>query len=57
MFRNNEPGLLPKHVLAMSSIAESTKQAGKDNIGQKGIGFKSVFAISGKFLINICRVH
>ena len=40
---NNEQGFRPKDVLSLCSVAVSTKVAGQ-HIGQKGLGFKSVFA-------------
>lgn len=45
----NERGFTEKNVIALSSIGESTKDATNPGyIGQKGIGFKSVFKISPK---------
>lgn len=42
---NNEMGFLPKNVAAICQIGQSSKQAGI-SIGQKGLGFKSVFSCS-----------
>eukprot|EP00035_Acanthoeca_spectabilis_P014531 m.279483 g.279483 ORF g.279483 m.279483 type:complete len:3125 (-) comp16159_c3_seq1:116-9490(-) len=44
---NNERGFLPKDVLSIASIASSSKQGGKF-IGQKGLGFKSVFSVTAE---------
>eukprot|EP01117_Protostelium_nocturnum_P013720 TRINITY_DN5152_c0_g1_i1.p1 TRINITY_DN5152_c0_g1~~TRINITY_DN5152_c0_g1_i1.p1 ORF type:complete len:2262 (+),score=526.63 TRINITY_DN5152_c0_g1_i1:103-6888(+) len=40
---NNEVGFLPKDVNSLCSLGDSTKEGGI-HIGQKGLGFKSVFA-------------
>ena len=46
--RNNELGFMPKHVRALCHVGASSKGKGaKGYIGQKGIGFKSVFRVSG----------
>ncbi len=47
--QNNEIGFSEKNVSAICSVSESTKKledASKGYIGEKGIGFKSVFRIS-----------
>jgi hypothetical protein len=44
--RNNERGFRCCDLKALSSIADSTKKGKSGYIGHKGIGFKSVFAIS-----------
>ena len=45
---NNELGFQFKNVDAISSVGESTKKSSKDAgyIGEKGIGFKSVFSVT-----------
>jgi len=45
---NNERGFKPEHVKAICSIRDSTKGKadGRRYIGEKGIGFKSVFVVS-----------
>ena len=46
-FENNEVGFSERNVLALCSIGKSTKQASDPRyIGNKGIGWKSVFKIS-----------
>ena len=49
----NEKGFTPENVFAITGIAEASKNisAGKVEIGEKGIGFKSVFGIADKVLI------
>jgi hypothetical protein len=42
-FANNERGFSERNVMALSAIGESTKASSSGYIGQKGIGFKSVF--------------
>ena len=47
--RNNESGFLARHVRALCSVGESSKGTGGSGyIGQKGIGFKSVFRVSSR---------
>ena len=47
VFENNEAGFAERHVLAICSMGESTKQASDAGyIGNKGIGFKSVFKLT-----------
>ncbi len=44
---NNEVGFLEKHIRAICDVGRSTKGAHRSGyIGQKGIGFKSVFRIT-----------
>lgn len=52
-FTYNEKGFTPANVFAITGIAEASKNisAGKVEIGEKGIGFKSVFGIADKVLI------
>ena len=49
----NETGFTPENVFAITGIAEKSKNisADKVEIGEKGIGFKSVFGIAKKVLI------
>ncbi|MDO4179023.1 MAG: hypothetical protein Q4D21_07525 [Phascolarctobacterium sp.] len=49
----NEKGFTPFNVFAITGIAEAAKNiiADKVEIGEKGIGFKSVFGIASKVLI------
>lgn len=44
--KNNERGFLKKHVEALCSVGGTTKDKSSGYIGEKGIGFKSVFLIS-----------
>lgn len=52
-FTYNEKGFTPANVFAITGIAEKFKNisAEKVEIGEKGIGFKSVFGIADKVLI------
>lgn len=43
---NNEAGFLPQHVAALCSAGESSKKNKTGYIGEKGIGFKSVFKVT-----------
>ncbi len=49
----NEVGFTPFNVFAITGIAEAAKNvsASKNEIGEKGIGFKSVFGVAQKVLI------
>ncbi|CAG9234826.1 DUF3883 domain-containing protein [Burkholderia vietnamiensis] len=49
-FFNNEVGFAEKNVRALCGVGRSTKAADKKSgfIGEKGIGFKSVFQVSNK---------
>lgn len=49
----NEVGFTPFNVFAITGIAEAAKNvsAAKNEIGEKGIGFKSVFGVAKKVLI------
>lgn len=49
----NEIGFTPENVFAITGIAEKSKNisADKVEIGEKGIGFKSVFGIANRVLI------
>ncbi len=49
----NEKGFSPFNVFAITGIAEAAKNisASKNEIGEKGIGFKSVFGVANKVLI------
>jgi hypothetical protein len=48
VFRNNEDGFTETHMRALCNVGTSTKKGGKGYIGQKGIGFKSVFSVSAR---------
>lgn len=48
---SNEDGFLEEHVKAICSTGESTKAKAEGYIGEKGIGFKSVFKIAKKIHI------
>jgi hypothetical protein len=43
---NNEAGFLPENVAALCSAGESSKKNRTGYIGEKGIGFKSVFKVT-----------
>lgn len=45
---NNETGFAPENVQALCDVGNSTKAKRDGFIGEKGIGFKSVFAISDR---------
>ncbi len=49
----NEVGFTPFNVFAITGIAEAAKNisASKNEIGEKGIGFKSVFGVADRVLI------
>ena len=49
----NETGFTPFNVFAITGIAEAAKNVSSDKveIGEKGIGFKSVFGVADKVLI------
>ena len=49
----NETGFTPFNVFAITGIAEAAKNtsSAQNQIGEKGIGFKSVFGVSDKVLI------
>ncbi len=53
VFTYNETGFTPNNVFAITGIAEAAKNIKSDKveIGEKGIGFKSVFGIADKVLI------
>ena len=53
IFTYNEKGFKPENVFAITGIAEASKNisADKVEIGEKGIGFKSVFGIADRVLI------
>ncbi|MCY4554602.1 MAG: RNA chaperone Hfq [Candidatus Poribacteria bacterium] len=44
--RNNEVGFNPDNVDAICAVGETTKKKGQGYIGEKGIGFKSVFRVT-----------
>jgi hypothetical protein len=45
---SNEDGFTEDNIRAICSIGESTKKSSKGYIGEKGIGFKSVFKVARK---------
>jgi hypothetical protein len=45
---SNEDGFKPENVEAMCSARDSTKTASEGYIGEKGIGFKSLFRVASK---------
>ncbi|KEF63281.1 uncharacterized protein A1O9_01258 [Exophiala aquamarina CBS 119918] len=47
----NEDGFQPEHLRAICNVNQSTKKGTQGYIGEKGIGFKSVFAVAWKVLI------
>lgn len=53
IFTYNEKGFTPQNVIGITGIAEQIKNIspGKIEIGEKGIGFKSVFGIADSVLI------
>ncbi len=46
--QNNETGFTPQQVLSLCSVGQSTKDKALGYIGEKGIGFKSVFRITNQ---------
>ena len=57
-FENNEVGFTERNVLALCSIGKSTKQASDPRyIGNKGIGWKSVFKISPRPQVHSRNYH
>ena len=47
MMANNEVGFFEANITAICKVGDSTKSKSKaENIGEKGIGFKSVFSVS-----------
>lgn len=48
VLESNEDGFSEDHVKAICSTGESTKTVAKGYIGEKGIGFKSVFKVAKK---------
>ncbi|CAF3965146.1 unnamed protein product, partial [Rotaria sp. Silwood1] len=48
LLSNNEQGLRARDVLAICSLAVSTKTIEQEHIGEKGVGFKSVFGASNE---------
>ncbi|RMZ79163.1 hypothetical protein DV738_g3554, partial [Chaetothyriales sp. CBS 135597] len=47
----NEDGFTPDNVAAICNVGKSTKKGAQGYIGEKGIGFKSVFMVAYKVLI------
>ena len=56
-FRNNEEGFTEDNVVALCNIGASTKGAVAGYIGQKGIGFKSVFKVSQRPRVHSRSYH
>ena len=57
-FDNNEVGFTPKNVRALCSMGESTKLAADPRfIGNKGIGFKSVFKMTSRPRVHSRQFH
>jgi HSP90 family molecular chaperone len=46
MVNNNESGFTESNIRALCDIGNSTKASTAGYIGQKGIGFKSVFRVA-----------
>lgn len=46
LIQNNEKGFTEKHVRALCDVGQSTKSKKLGYIGEKGIGFKSVFRVT-----------
>ena len=46
--QNNEAGFTPEQVLSLCSVGQSTKAKALGYIGEKGIGFKSVFRVTNQ---------
>jgi hypothetical protein len=46
--RNNETGFSERNIRALCSVGETTKTTKAGFIGEKGIGFKSVFTVSDR---------
>jgi len=46
IIRNNEVGFFPNNVDAICAVGKSTKEKTQGYIGEKGIGFKSVFRVT-----------
>lgn len=47
----NEDGFTPANLRAICNVGQSTKKGAQGYIGEKGIGFKSVFMVAWKVLI------
>ena len=46
IIQNNETGFCPENVDALCAVGKTTKQKAQGYIGEKGIGFKSVFRVT-----------
>jgi hypothetical protein len=55
--KNNEKGFREKDILALCSVGRSTKKGIAGFIGQKGIGFKSVFRVTDSAEIHSKGFH
>ena len=51
IIESNEDGFTKENIAALCSFGRSTKVYHRDNIGEKGIGFKSVFSVASKVQI------
>ena len=56
-FCNNEEGFTENNIVALCNIGASTKAAVAGYIGQKGIGFKSVFKVSQRPRVHSRTYH
>ena len=61
---NNEAGFTEKNIEAICAVGKSTKEKAKGFIGEKGIGFKSVFRVTSRpfifsngYCISLPEVH
>ena len=54
---NNETGFEKKHVTALCQVGQSTKTKEQGYIGEKGIGFKSVFRVTDRPAIHSNGFH
>ena len=54
---NNENGFLPEHVEAICDVGKSSKRGKAGFIGEKGIGFKSVFSVSDQPEVHSAGYH
>ncbi|GFR44710.1 hypothetical protein Agub_g5710, partial [Astrephomene gubernaculifera] len=54
---NNEAGFAPQHLRALCDVGASTKARVTGYIGQKGIGFKSVFRVSSAPQVHSRNFH
>ena len=57
VFTNNEVGVREEDVRSLSTVNGSTKVKGSGAIGKKGIGFKSVFAVTSRPIVRSRAFH